>query len=79
MNSLTIKKTLTSILASICLVFCLFQTPSFPHVDQTPVFEKPHSQEFLDVEQFGDVQETTLYITRDKKRFAKIELNFITK
>lgn len=79
MNSLTIKKTLTSILASICLVICLFQTPSFPEVDKTPLFENPHSHQLLEVEQYGDIQETTLNITRDKKRFAKIELNFTTK
>ncbi len=50
------------------MVFCLFNTPNYPHIDQTPLFEKPHSHEIVEVEQFGDIQETNLNITRDKRR-----------
>lgn len=75
MNTIVIKKTVVSILVSICLMFCLLQVPDFPHVDQTPAFEKPHSHEIVEVEQFGDVQETNINITRDKKRFVNMELN----
>lgn len=75
-NTIIVKKTIATLIASFCLAFCLFRTPEPAHLDQAQIFEHPHYQNIVETEHFSFLQENNyVFINQRKRIFEKRFLN----
>ncbi len=68
MNKITVKKTITSLLASICLLICLIHMPDPTHLDQGQIIEQTHSQNIVENEHYSSLLENNYVFINQRKR-----------